>query len=46
VICGVAKIKMDEVVVGVMPFLIAELVVLALLTIFPSLVTVPMRWFF
>lgn len=46
VICGVAKIKMDEVVVGVMPFMIAELTVLALLTLFPSLVTVPMRWFF
>ena len=45
VICGVAKIKMDEVIVGVMPFLIAELVVLALLTLFPSLVLVPMRWF-
>ena len=45
VICGVAKIKMDEVIVGVMPFMIAELVVLALLTLFPSLVLVPMRWF-
>ena len=45
VICGVAKVKMDEVIVGVMPFLIAELVVLALLTVFPSLVLVPMRWF-
>ena len=38
--------RLDEVVVGVMPFLVAELVVLALLTIFPSLVLVPMRWFF
>ena len=45
VICGVAKIKMDEVIVGIMPFLIAELIVLALLTLFPSLVLVPMRWF-
>ncbi len=45
VICGVAKVKMDEVIVGVMPFLIAELCVLALLVIFPSLVMVPMRWF-
>ena len=45
VICGVAKIKMDEVIVGVMPFMIAELVVLAMLTLFPSLVLVPMRWF-
>ena len=45
VICGVAKVKMDEVIVGVMPFMIAELIVLALLVIFPSLVLVPMRWF-
>ncbi|MBS1229107.1 MAG: dctM [Proteobacteria bacterium] len=45
VICGVAKVKMDEVIVGVMPFMIAELLVLALLVIFPSLVLVPMRWF-
>ena len=46
VICGVAKVKMDEVIVGVMPFMIAELIVLALLTLFPSLVLVPLRWFF
>lgn len=45
VICGVAKVKMDEVIVGVMPFLLAELTVLALLTIFPSLVLVPLHWF-
>ena len=45
VICGVAKVKMDEVIVGVMPFMIAELLVLALLVICPSLVLVPMRWF-
>ncbi len=45
VICGVAKVKMDEVIVGVMPFMIAELIVLALLVAFPALVLVPMRWF-
>ena len=45
VICGVAKVKMDEVIVGVMPFMIAELLVLALLVVFPSLVLTPMRWF-
>ena len=44
VICGVAKIKMDEAIVGVMPFMIAELIVLALLTVFPSLVLTPMKW--
>ena len=46
VICGVAKVKMDEVIVGVMPFMIAELTVLALLVVFPQIVTVPMKWFF
>ena len=45
VICGVAKVKMDDVIVGVMPFMIAELIVLALLVFFPALVMVPMRWF-
>jgi len=45
VICGVAKVKMDEVIVGVLPFMIAELIVLALLVIFPALVLVPMSWF-
>lgn len=45
VICGVAKIKMDEVIVGVWPFMLAELIVLALLTIFPQLVLVPLKWF-
>ncbi|MFA9950820.1 TRAP transporter large permease subunit [Dentiradicibacter hellwigii] len=44
VICGVAKIKIDEAIVGVMPFMIAELIVLALLTVFPSLVLTPMKW--
>jgi TRAP-type C4-dicarboxylate transport system permease large subunit len=46
VICGVAKVKMDEVIVGVMPFMIAELIVLALLTLFPQLVLAPLKWFF
>ena len=45
VICGVAKVRMDDAIVGVMPFLLAELAVLALLTIFPSLVLTPLRWF-
>ena len=45
VICGVAKVKMDEVIVGIMPFLLAELTVLFLLVMFPSLVMTPLRWF-
>lgn len=45
VICGVSRITMDDVMKGVWPFLLAHLLLLALLTLFPSLVLVPMAWF-
>jgi TRAP-type C4-dicarboxylate transport system permease large subunit len=35
---------MGTVIKGVMPFLLAELMVVALLIAFPSLVLVPLRW--
>ena len=44
VVCGVAKISMDRAFRGVMPFLVAQLIVLALLVAFPSLVLVPLKW--
>jgi TRAP-type transport system large permease protein len=45
VVAGVGKMKMDEVTKGVVPFMIAEFIVMFLLVFFPSLVTVPARWF-
>ncbi|MEZ0017541.1 TRAP transporter large permease subunit [Sinorhizobium fredii] len=45
VICGVSKLSMEDLMKGVMPFLIAELIVLFLLVLFPQLVTVPVSWF-
>jgi tripartite ATP-independent transporter DctM subunit len=45
VVCGVAKIKMDDIIKGVWPFMIAQLVVLFLLIVFPWLVTGPAKWF-
>ena len=36
---------MDDLIRGVWPFMIAQLVVLALLTLFPALVTGPAKWF-
>ncbi|CAN7371095.1 TRAP transporter large permease [Neorhizobium sp. LjRoot104] len=45
VICGVSKLSMEDLMKGVMPFLIAELIVLILLVLFPQLVTVPVAWF-
>lgn len=44
VVCGVAKIGMDEAFKGVLPFLMAQLAVLFLLVLFPSIVTVPLQW--
>jgi tripartite ATP-independent transporter DctM subunit len=44
VICGVAKIGLDQAFKGVLPFLIAHLVVLFTLVLFPQIVTVPLQW--
>ena len=43
VVCGVTGVSMDDSIVGVIPFMIAQLVVLALLVLFPDIVLVPMR---
>jgi TRAP-type transport system large permease protein len=45
-VCGVAKISMEDAVKGVVPFLIAEFLVLLLLILFPAMVTVPVSWFY
>ena len=42
VISGVSKLNMEQLMKGVMPFLIAELIVLLLLVMFPQIVMVPM----
>ncbi|MCC2635396.1 MAG: dctQ [Ramlibacter sp.] len=44
VVCGVARITMDEAFKGVMPFFIAQLIVLFGLVLFPELVLVPLQW--
>jgi tripartite ATP-independent transporter DctM subunit len=46
VVCGVTKVTMDEIIVGVIPFMIAQLVVLALLVAFPDLVMVPLKFLY
>jgi tripartite ATP-independent transporter DctM subunit len=45
VVCGVSKISMDDIIKGVWPFMLAQLIVLFLLVLFPALVTVPAKWF-
>jgi len=45
-VAGVGKISMDSVTRGVWPFMLAQFAVMFLLIFFPSLVTVPARWFY
>jgi tripartite ATP-independent transporter DctM subunit len=46
VVAGVGKMKMDQVARGVIPFLIADVVVLFLLVAFPQIVLAPMNFFY
>jgi tripartite ATP-independent transporter DctM subunit len=46
VVAGVSKEGLDNVIKGVWPFLLAETALMFLLVLFPSLVLVPMKWFF
>jgi TRAP-type transport system large permease protein len=45
VVAGVSRISMEDLMKGVWPFLLAELIILLLMVLFPPLVTVPARWF-
>ncbi|MBW7920860.1 MAG: TRAP transporter large permease subunit [Rubellimicrobium sp.] len=44
VVSGVARVPMGRVITGVWPFLLAHIIVLFLLVMFPSLVLVPLHW--
>lgn len=46
VVCAVGDISMDKVIRGVMPFLLAQIFVLALLIFIPELVTIPAKFFY
>ncbi|TJY39844.1 TRAP transporter large permease subunit [Cohnella pontilimi] len=45
VAAGAGKISMDDIMKGVWPFLIVEIILLLVLTAFPGLVLVPLGWF-
>ena len=46
VVAGVGKMKIDEVARGVVPFMLAQIAVLFLLVLFPSIVLVPLKFFY
>ena len=43
-VAGVGRISMSDVTRGVMPFMLAQFIVMFLLVAFPSIVMVPLRW--
>ena len=45
-VAGVGKVHMDAVTRGVVPFMIAEFILMFLMVLFPQLVLVPARWFY
>ena len=45
-VAGVGKVSMDAVTRGVIPFMVAEFIVMFLMVLFPKLVTVPAHWFY
>ena len=46
VVAGVTGTSMDDLMVGVWPFLLAELIMMFAMILWPALVIVPMHWFF
>ena len=44
VVAGVARMRMDDVTRGVLPFMVAEFAIMFVMVAFPALVTVPARW--
>lgn len=43
--CSIANIKLGQMIKGVAPFLITEIIILFLFVAFPQLITVPLGWF-
>ncbi len=46
VVAGVTRVSMEDLMKGVWPFLLAELIILLLMILFPPLVMVPAKWFY
>jgi tripartite ATP-independent transporter DctM subunit len=46
VVAGVGRMRMDEVTVGVLPFMIVQFVVMFLMVLFPQIVMIPARWLY
>lgn len=43
-VCGISGVSMETATKGAMPYLVAQMILIVLLVLFPSLVTVPASW--
>lgn len=43
-VCGISGVSMEAATKGAMPYLVAQMILIVLLVLFPSLVTVPASW--
>lgn len=46
VVCGVARMRMEDVIKGVMPYVLAYTGLVLLMVIFPQIVLAPLHWFY
>jgi len=46
VVAGVGRIRMETVIKGTSPFLIAYVLLAMLLVVFPQIVTAPLKWMY
>ncbi|TEA70341.1 TRAP transporter large permease subunit [Allopusillimonas ginsengisoli] len=46
VVCGVARVRMEDIIKGVWPYVLAYTALITLMVIFPEIVLAPLRWFY
>lgn len=46
VVCGVARIRMEDIIKGVWPYVLAYTGLIVLLVVFPEIILAPLRWFY
>jgi TRAP-type C4-dicarboxylate transport system permease large subunit len=46
VVCGVARVRMEDVIKGVMPYVITYTILVVLMVVFPQIILTPLGWFY
>ncbi len=46
VVCGVARVRMEDIIKGVWPYVLAYTTLIVLMVIFPEIILAPLRWFY